>query len=427
MFGGIASRVGKLFSSLKSKTSLQAAELENLLHELSICLLDGDVDTELVGKITSKMRSDILGSPMLFRTTESVQKKIHDVMVGFLKKSTDLNLKNFDIIFLVGPKSVGKTTMTGKLAADLRRNSIGIAITSIDFVRAAAQDQTKLISKQAECDFLPLDLHKETDQQKISDAILNLQKNCGKKIIVDTVGILNEGELDSLAFIAALKSKAKVCTLLVVDSMLGRGGISSAKKISNAMTIDGIIISKMDSDTKGGAAISLCCLSDAPVIFLGTGEKINDIEPFDPNGIAGRILGIGDLDGLFGAMARNVTQDDMTNISAKLSSGSFDMHDFYKYAKMLQNMGGMSFLRGFMPKIGPDIKADGMDAFVKIAIAAYNSMTHEERNNPSILTNQSRRMRIAKGAALNIREVDDLLMKYNQMSGFIKQMGKMRA
>jgi signal recognition particle subunit SRP54 len=417
MFDIIADRFVKLQRKLLGYGRLSSKEISDTLREIRILLLDADVNYKVVGdflrSLEEKLKSEKITASL--KPGEIVIVELYKEMVKLLgEKPVKLNLTdNLNTICLFGLQGTGKTTTAGKLAYQYKQKKP--LLVACDPKRPAASLQLQLLAERVKADFIPV---KEDVIQTAKEALEFAKKNNNQLVIFDTAGRLHIDE-ELMKELKEFKERIKPhYNLLVVDGMVGQDAVNQAKEFNEKIGIDGIIVTKMDSDAKGGACLSLRAVSKAPIIFLGVGEKIEDLQEFHPERIASRILGRGDIQTLMEKVESTISREEQEKLAKKFLKGEFDLEDFLNQIRMLKKMGSLQKIFGMLPV--PELKNINFDEKeIKKIEAIILSMTKEERRNPKIIDG-SRKRRIALGSGTQVSDVNRLLNEFFQAQKLAK-------
>jgi len=436
MFQTLSDRLEGIFRHLRNKGTLSEKDVDTALRDIRIALLEADVSLEAVKDFITGVREKAVGAQVLRSITpgQMIIKIVHDHLVQLLTHSEGNNL-NFAaqppvVILMVGLQGSGKTTTTAKLAHFLKkREHKKVLMASLDVYRPAAREQLKILGDTYAIPTLPLG-EKESPLD-IGARALEMAKRGGFDVLlVDTAGRLHVDAplMEEIAAVFALLSPQE--TLLVADAMMGQDAVTMAQAFGRHVSLTGSILSRIDSDARGGAALSLCFMTGTPLKFLGTGEKVEDFEPFLPERLAGRILGRGDVVTFVEKMATTLEKEDREKAAQTLQKGSFTLEDMSTSLGQMDKMGGMGALMGMLPgmgKLAPRVDGDAQsraEKTLKRQKAILSSMTPQERRTPTLL-NASRKKRIAAGSGTSVPEVNRLLKQYEQMATLMKRMGKL--
>ncbi|MCX7836386.1 MAG: signal recognition particle protein [candidate division WOR-3 bacterium] len=417
MFDIIADRFIKLQRKLLGYGRLSQKEISETLKEIRILLLDADVNYKVVGEflrsLEEKLKSEKIASSL--KPGELVIVELYKEMVKLLgEKPTKLNLtESINTISLFGLQGTGKTTTAAKLAYYYKQKKP--LLVACDPKRPAASLQLQLLAEKIKVDFIPV---KEDIFETTKIALEFAKKNNNQLVIFDTAGRLHIDE-ELMKELKEFKEKIKpTYNLLVVDGMVGQDAVNQAKEFNEKIGIDGVIITKMDGDAKGGACLSIRAVSKAPIIFIGVGEKIEDLQEFHPDRIATRILGRGDIKTLMEKVERTVDREEQEKLAKKFLKGEFNLEDFLNQIRMIKKMGNLQKILSMLPI--PELKGINFDEkeIVKME-AIILSMTKEERRNPKIIDG-SRKRRIALGSGTSVTDVNRLLNEFFQAQKLVK-------
>ena len=432
MFDSLSEKLGSVFSKLRGKSSLSENDVMAVSREISIALLEADVALPVVKDFIAGIKEKAVGQDVIkgINPAQQVIKIVHDALVEMLgSKSADLTFGAPPCAYLmVGLQGSGKTTSTAKIAKILtEKHNKKVLMASLDVYRPAAQEQLKILGEQTQIATLPI-----IEGQKPLD-IAKRAMETGRKegydvVMLDTAGRLSIDE-ELMAEAENIKKFAKPTeTLLVADAMTGQDAVNTAQIFDERVGLTGIMLTRVDGDARGGAAMSMKAVTGKPVKLVGTGEKWTEIEQFHPERIAGRILGMGDVVSLVEKAIDTVDQDEAKKMAAKFKKGQFDFNDLLTQMRQMKKMGGMGALLKMMPGLSgmsKQLEAAGMDdSLVKRQEAIILSMTPKERANPDLL-NGSRRKRIAAGSGTTVQEVNAILKQQKQMQLMMKKMRKM--
>jgi signal recognition particle subunit SRP54 len=435
MFDTLGNRLGEIFDRLRRRGALSEDDVGAAMREIRIALLEADVALPVVRDFIAAVREKAVGQDVIRSVTpgQMVVKIVHDHLVQTLAgdgadSGLDLNAPAPVGIMLVGLQGSGKTTTAAKIALRLKnRERKKVLMASLDVQRPAAQEQLAQLGRQVGVTTLPIVAGERP--VAITRRALQTGRSEGYDIVMlDTAGRLHVNEELMLEVAAVREAAVPHQTLLVADAMTGQDAVNVAKEFGARAGITGIVLTRVDGDARGGAALSMRAITGKPVVFMGTGEKIDALEPFHPERIAGRILGMGDVVSLVEKAAEAVDEDEAKKLAAKLERGNFDLDDLAGQLRQLRRMGGMSSMLGMLPGIGKikrQIDAANIDeSIIKRQEAIIGSMTKSERKNPNLL-NGSRRRRIATGSGTTVPEVNRLMKQYQDMSGMMKRMKKL--
>ena len=435
MFDTLSNRLGDIFDRLRGRGALSEEDVGAAMREIRIALLEADVALPVVRDFIVGVREKAVGQEVLRSVTpgQMVVKIVHDHLVQTLagegnEGTLDLNAPAPVGIMLVGLQGSGKTTTAAKLALRLKnRERKKVLMASLDVQRPAAQEQLAQLGKQIGVATLPIVAGERP--VAITRRALQTARSEGYDVVMyDTAGRLHVNE-ELMLEVAALREAAMPHqTLLVADALTGQDAVNVAKAFGERSGITGVVLTRVDGDARGGAALSMRAITGKPIVFMGMGEKIDALEPFHPERIAGRILGMGDVVSLVEKAAEVADEDEAKRLAAKLEKGNFDLDDLASQLRQLRRMGGMSSMLGMLPGIGKikrQIDAANIDeSIIKRQEAIIGSMTRAERKNPNLL-NGSRRRRIAAGSGTTVPDVNRLMKQYQDMSGMMKRMKKL--
>jgi len=433
MFGTLNERLEKIVRSVRGKAIISEADLDLTLREIRIALLEADVALVVVREFINNVKANIIGKEVLksIKPDQMIIKLVQDELIQILGTNNQplkIVKNGLTKILFCGLQGSGKTTTVAKLAYHIQKESKKkILLVSADIYRPAAQDQLKILSKQVNVEFFD---HQNSQSVEIitSESLLFAEKNLFDIILFDTAGRQVIDEVMMLELQKIHKQLQPQETILVADSLTGQDAANIAKSFNEAVTITGSILTRVDGDGRGGAALSIKSITGAPIKFIGTGEKIEQLEAFYPDRIANRILGMGDIVSLVAKASENIDQAEMESLTKKMSKGTFDLDDFAKQLKQMGKMGGVSGIISMLPGIS---KAQKLMAENKISddlinhqIAIINSMTKKERANPDSIK-ASRKIRISKGSGTKVQDVNKLLKQFLQSQKMMKKMKSM--
>jgi signal recognition particle subunit SRP54 len=433
MFDGLTQRLGDVFDRLRRHGALSEADVTAALREVRVALLEADVALPVVKDFINAVREKAIGQDVVRSVApgQMVVKIVHDYLVEILgSDAVDISLQAVApvVILMVGLQGSGKTTTTAKIALRLKtRERKKVLMASLDVQRPAAQEQLAILGRQIEVDTLPV----VAGQQPV--AIAQRALTTGKLqgydvVLLDTAGRLHIDEALMLEVAAVRDVSQPHETLLVADAMTGQDAINVAKSFNDRVGISGVVLTRVDGDARGGAALSIRSVTGKPIKLIGVGEKIDALETFHPDRIAGRILGMGDVVSLVEKAAETVDRDEAEKLAAKLEKGNFDLDDLASQLKQLRKMGGMSGMLSMLPGVGKIKKqlneANLDDSVIKRQEAIISSMTKAERKNPKLM-NASRRRRIAVGSGSSVQDVNRLLKQHQDMAQMMKKVSKL--
>lgn len=421
-FEGIAEKLQNVFSKLTSRGKLSKSDIKAAMREVKLVLLEADVNYAVVKDFVKKVSEEAMGEKVLESLTpgQQVIKIVRDEMTALLGGShSGLRSGSPTIIMMMGLQGAGKTTFCGKLAAQYKKQGRNPFLVACDVYRPAAIAQLHVVGDQAGVDVF--DMGQENPEKIFREAMKQATKTAKDVIIVDTAGRLHVDD-DMMAELVGLKALANPTeTLLVLDAMTGQDAVTAATTFDGQVGIDGVILTKIDGDTRGGAAMSVRAVTGKPIKFVGTGEKLADMEPFHPDRMASRILGMGDVLTLIEKAEDAFEEKKALELQKKIAKEQLTLEDFLDQMEQISEMGDMQDILGMIPGAS---KLKGLTVDEKQlgrTKAIVLSMTPEERRNPQII-NGSRRKRIAKGSGMTIQDVNRLLSQFDQMKKMLKQL-----
>lgn len=432
MFESLGNRLQKVFDGLQRRGKLTEEDVDRAMREVRLALLEADVNYKVVKDFVNRVRERAVGQEVMRSLTpgQQVVKIVHEELITTLGEPGRLNLgmQSPAVIMLVGLQGSGKTTMAAKLALHLRRQGRRPLLVAADVYRPAAVDQLQTLGRQ-----LDIPVYDEGITGKPPDIAANGVREAVRSnattVIIDTAGRLNIDEM-MMDEIKAIKSRVKpIEMLLVADAMTGQEAVRVATDFDNAVDITGLIMTKVDGDARGGAAISMREVTGVPIKFLGTGEKLDAIEDFHPDRLANRILGMGDVLTLIEKAQAEMDQEEARKASERLLAGDFNLEDFLKQMQQIKRMGPIAQLMDMIPGMGKMTKGvdlSGAEKELKRVEAIIHSMTIEERRNPRILK-ANRKRRVAAGSGTSVQEVNALLKQFREMQRLMSQMKGGRA
>ncbi len=442
MFENLSDKLQRVFKNLRGEGKLTAANMEAALREIRVALLEGDVHFRVVKQLIENIKQKAMGEEVLtaLSPTQQVVKIVNEELVKILgSHQSKLRFANEPptVIFIVGLQGSGKTTTTGKLSRWLSKNGHNPLMVSVDVYRPAAREQLSVIGRE-----LKLPVHagtpEETTPAELSRGARKEAANTGRDVLlVDTAGRLHIDEqlMTELQELKGLLSPTEI--LFVADAMTGQDAIKSAEEFHKRLGITGVILTKMDGDARGGAALSIRTVTNQSLKFVGVGEKFDALEPFHPDRVASRILGMGDVLSIIEKVEEQIDQKKAEEMQRKLIDNEFTLEDFRDQIRQLRKLGPLESILGMMPQVGmlkdlKNVKVDENE--ITRVVAIIDSMTAKERAN-HMLINGSRRRRIARGSGTTVQEVNQLLKQYSQMrkmmksfsGGFLgKKLGKLK-
>jgi len=433
LFEGLAEKLQNTFKKLRGKGKLTEGDINEALREVRLALLEADVNLAVVKQFTQRIKERCLGAEVLESLTPAQQiiKIVNDELTSLMGENVskiNFNTAGISIFLLVGLQGSGKTTTAGKLALLFRKQGRRPLLVGADVYRPAAIKQLEVLAKQINIPFFSLG--EQTDPVRIAEESLGYAKTQGcDLIIIDTAGRLHIDE-ELMEELRHLKNALKPQEIfLVVDAMTGQDAVNVAKSFHEELALTGIILTKLDGDTRGGAALSVKAVTGCPIKFIGIGEKLDALEPFHPERMASRILGMGDVLSLIEKAQAAFDQEKAKELERKLRKQEFTLEDYVDQIQQVRSMGPLEQVLGMIPGLGGAKQLKKLQEefdekeFVYIE-AIINSMTPEERRNPSII-NGSRRKRIARGSGTNVQDVNRLLKQFEQTRRMMKQFSEL--
>lgn len=426
-FESLTEKLQNVFKNLRGKGKLSEADVKLALKEVKLALLEADVNFKVVKQFINDVQQRAVGTEVLDSLTpaQQVVKIVNEELIKLIGEDTkELELKSGDsvnVIMMMGLQGAGKTTTAAKLAGKLKSKGLSPLLVACDIYRPAAIDQLKInAEKQGVACFSMGDSISPVDIAKAS--IEFAKNNRHNVVIIDTAGRLHIDE-NLMQELVAIKENVKVdYSLLVVDAMTGQDAVNVAENFNSQLNIDGVILTKLDGDTRGGAALSIKAVTKKPILYAGMGEKLSDLEVFHPDRMASRILGMGDILSLIEKVEMDIDAEKAKEMSQKFKKAEFDFNDFLDQMKQLKKMGGIASLMNMLPGMQSMKGAANVDEGQMARVEAIIlSMTLKERSNPDIL-NPSRKNRIAKGAGVDISEVNRIVKQFDQMKKMMKQL-----
>ncbi|MBE6880517.1 MAG: signal recognition particle protein [Ruminococcaceae bacterium] len=425
-FEGLSDKLGKVFSKLKNHGKLSEKDVKEAMREVKMALLEADVSFPVVKAFVGKVSERAVGAEVMNSLTPAQQviDIVHEELITLMGDSAariDFPSKPPCVIMMCGLQGAGKTTHSAKLAKYLRSQNRRPLLVACDVYRPAAIDQLKVVGEKAEAKVFEMG---QINPVTIAKEGIKFAKDNGYDVVLlDTAGRLHIDEtlMDELKNIKAEVNPNEI--LLVVDSMTGQDAVNVAKTFNEALEITGVILTKLDGDTRGGAALSVLHVTGKPIKFAGVGEKIDDLEQFHPNRMADRILGMGDVLSLIDKAKATFDEKETEKLARKLQENKFDMNDLYAQFEQIEKMGSISSLIKMIPGVGNKVKEEDIDERKMYRTKAIiSSMTKKEREKPSII-DAKRKRRIAAGSGTKVEDVNQLLKQYEMMSKMMKQMG----
>ncbi len=433
MFESLTDRLGEIFTRLKKRGALSEADVAAALREVRVALLEADVALPVVKSLIEAVSQDATGAEVMRSVTpgQMVVKVVHDHLVAMLGAETaELRIAAAPpaAVLMVGLQGSGKTTTSAKIALKLtREQGKKVLMAALDTRRPAAQEQLRVLGEEAELATLPI----MPDQLPIDIARRAMEAarlQAYDVVILDTAGRqhADEGLMDEAAAIRDAVAPAE--TLLVADSLTGQDAVNLAAAFKARLDISGVVLTRIDGDARGGAALSIRAVAGCPIKLLGTGEKLDALEGFHPERVASRILGMGDVVSLVEKAAETIEEGEAARLEAKLMKGRFDLDDLAQQLGQMRKMGGMEGVMALLPGVGKAkrqmAEAAIDDGMLRRQVAIIQSMTAAERKNAKLLGG-SRKRRVAAGSGTSVQDVNRLLKQYKQLSGMVKKVGKL--
>lgn len=425
----LTEKLQNVFKNLRSKGRLTEEDVKAALKEVKMALLEADVNFKVVKNFVKKVQERAVGQDVLNSLTpgQMVVKLVNEELVALMgSETTEIALRpsnEITVLLMCGLQGAGKTTTTAKIAWKLKKKGRKPLLVACDVYRPAAIDQLKINGEKQDVEVFAMGTnHKPVDIAKA--AMEHASKNGLNVVILDTAGRLHVDE-DMMAELQEIQAGVAVDQkILVVDAMTGQDAVNVASTFNEKIGIDGVILTKLDGDTRGGAALSIKAVTGCPILFVGMGEKLSDLEQFHPDRMASRILGMGDVLTLIEKAEAEIDQDKAKEMEKKFRKAEFDFNDFLDQLAQMKKMGGIQSILSMLPGMGLPADLNIDDDVFKSTEAIIYSMTREERGNPAII-NPSRKRRIAKGAGVDISEVNKLIKQFEQSKKMMKQMSGM--
>ena len=427
-FESLSDKLQNIFKNLRGKGRLTEEDVKAALKEVKIALLEADVNFKVVKQFIKSVEERAIGQDVMSSLTpgQMVIKIVNEELTNLMgSETTELKIlpdNQITVIMMMGLQGAGKTTTTAKIAGKLKAKGKRPLLVACDVYRPAAIEQLKINGEKQQVPVFSMgDKQKPLNIAKA--AIEHAKKNNNNVVILDTAGRLHVDE-DMMNELVEIRDNIELTqTVLVVDAMTGQDAVNVAKEFNEKIGIDGIIVTKLDGDTRGGAALSIKAITGKPILYIGMGEKLSDLEQFHPDRMASRILGMGDVLSLIEKAEQSIDQDKAKEMEQRLKKAQFTFDDYLEYMGQIKNMGGLSSLLSMMPGVGGKINDDMLPdekQLGKIEAIIY-SMTKEERSNPDVI-NPSRKQRIAKGAGVDISQVNKLVKQFEQARKMMKSM-----
>ena len=432
LFGSLSEKINHAFSKLKNKGALTELEIKNAMREVRIALLEADVNYTVVKEFINRVSEKAKGELILkgLESSHQVVKIVNDELVELMgSKHCKLEVSDRPptVYMMCGLQGAGKTTMCGKLAGLLKKDNKRVLLAACDVYRPAAIKQLQVVGEKIGAEVFSMG---QINPVEIASKAVEYASRQGfDTVIIDTAGRLHIDKplMDELRAVKAKVNPREI--LLVVDAMLGQDSVNVAASFNNELDLTGVILTKLDGDTRGGAALSIKAICGKPIKYVGTGEKLTDIEPFHPDRMASRILGMGDVMTLIEKAQNAISEEDAQKMAKKMKENSFDLEDYLTQLNSMKKMGGMRDMLEMLPGMGQKLKGTNLEVDEKQlekTKAIILSMTPKERRNPQIL-NASRRRRIARGSGTEVQDVNRLLNQFEQTKQMVKKLatGKM--
>ncbi|MDE7453674.1 MAG: signal recognition particle protein [Clostridia bacterium] len=430
-FASLSERLNHIFSKLTKRGRLTELEIKTAMREVRVALLEADVNIQVAKKFCADVSEKAVGQEIIksLNPAQQVIKIVNDELIELMgsgNQKLNVSPKPPTVIMMCGLQGAGKTTMCGKLAVNLKKNGKKPLLVAGDIYRPAAINQLKVVGKNAGAEVFEKGTQ---DPVKTAKQAVEYAKSMGfDTVVIDTAGRLeiDEALMQELENIVKAVEVSEI--LLTVDSMMGQVAVNVAKTFNERLEITGIILTKLDGDTRGGACLSIKAVTGKPVKFIGVGEKLTDLEPFYPDRMASRILGMGDVLTLIEKAQEAVTEEQAKVMQKKMLENTFTLEDYLTQFESMKKMGGAQALLAMMPNMGGKVRAEDIDeSRIERTKAIILSMTKRERTEPSII-NSSRKKRIAAGSGTSVQEVNQLLKQFEQTKQLMKQLksGKRR-
>ncbi|MBX2822554.1 MAG: signal recognition particle protein [Rhodothermaceae bacterium] len=433
MFENLSDKLEEALKTISGQSQINELNVAETMREIRRALLDADVNYQVARDFTKNVKEKVLGSKVLTAVSPGQQltKIVYDELVAFLgEEHTEVQLspKPPTIILVAGLQGSGKTTFCGKLAAYFKSKGLAPMLAAADVYRPAAVDQLKTLAEQ-----VGVPVHAVLEDGKVvqdavrvaKEAVAEARKNARNILIIDTAGRMHVDETMMVEVENIKKTVDPTEILFVVDSMTGQDAVNTAMEFNQRLNFDGVVLTKLDGDTRGGAALSIRSVVNKPIKFASTGEKLDALIPFYPDRMAQRILGMGDVISFVEKAQEQFDQKQAEKLQSKIRSEDFNLEDFYEQLQRIKSMGSLKDLMGMIPGVGRQIRDLDIDddAFKHIE-AMISSMTPQERHHPELL-NGSRRRRIAMGSGVEVRDVNQLIKQFKEMKKMMKTMSKL--
>ena len=430
-FSSLSERLNHIFSKLTKRGRLTELEIKTAMREVRVALLEADVNIQVAKKFCSEVSEKAVGQEILksLNPAQQVIKIVNEELIALMGASNQkLNVspKPPTVIMMCGLQGAGKTTMCGKLAVNLKKSGKKPLLAACDIYRPAAINQLKVVGRNAGAEVF--EKGTQSPVKTAQEAVAYARSMGYDTVIIDTAGRLEIDEplMQELEKIKTAVEAAEI--LLTVDSMMGQVAVNVAKTFNERLEITGVILTKLDGDTRGGACLSIKAVTGKPIKFIGVGEKLGDLEPFYPDRMASRILGMGDVLTLIEKAQEAVSEEQAKAMQKKMLENSFTLEDYLVQFESMKKMGGAQALLSMMPGMGGKLRAEDIDEKrIERAKAIILSMTKKERNDPAVI-NSSRKKRIALGSGTSVQEINQLLKQFEQTKQLMKQLksGKRR-
>ncbi len=424
-FSSLSDRLNHIFSKLTKRGRLTELEIKQAMREVRVALLEADVNVQVAKEFCAAVSEKAVGQEILksLNPAQQVIKIVNDELIALMGSSNQklaVASKPPTVIMMCGLQGAGKTTLCGKLAAYLKKNGKKPLLVACDVYRPAAINQLQIVGKNAGAEVFEKGTQSPVKTAK--EAVKYATSMGYDTVILDTAGRL---EIDEplMRELEDIKKAVTVSeTLLVVDSMMGQVAVNVATRFNERLDLTGVVLTKLDGDTRGGACLSIKAVTGKPIKFIGTGEKLTDLEPFYPDRMASRILGMGDVLTLIEKAQEAVTEQEAKDMQKKMAQNSFTLEDYLAQLDSMDKMGGMQAMLSMMPGMGNRVRAEDIDEnWEKKTRAIILSMTKKEREEPAII-NASRKRRIAAGSGTTVQDVNQLLKSFDQSKQMMKQM-----
>ena len=431
-FDSLSEKLQNVFKNLRSKGRLTEDDVKAALKEVKMALLEADVNFKVVKQFTKSVQERAIGQDVMngLNPGQMVIKIVNEEMVNLMgSETTEIAFrsgKELTVIMMVGLQGAGKTTTTAQIAGKLKSKGKKVLLAACDVYRPAAIEQLQINGKKQDVEVFSMgDKNKPEDIAKA--AAEHAKKNDFNVLIIDTAGRLHVDE-DMMAELIRIKEATDVYqTILVVDAMTGQDAVNVAGTFDEKIGIDGVVLTKLDGDTRGGAALSIRAVTGKPILYAGMGEKLSDLEQFYPDRMASRILGMGDVLSMIEKAQESIDEEKAKELEQKMRKNEFDFEMYLESMSQMKKMGGLSSIMGMMPGMGfgngkmPEVDTDAAEKNMARIEAIIYSMTPKERQNPNLL-NPSRKARIARGAGVEVSEVNRLVKQFEQTKKLMKQM-----